>query len=268
MQPIFQNTTSSTNFSDRSFNINNREGEAMLAQWLTTSNYTVVLTGAGMSTESGLLDFRSAQAGLWNTKNPQQLASTYALKYNREEFIAFYQYRIRTLRQCNPQAGHLILAEWEKRGIVQNIITQNVDGFHQQAGSQNVIELHGSLRTVHCQQCHQAHASDMYINEELHCACGGFLRPSVVLFGESLPAKAIENAWSAAQKADLLIVLGSSLQVSPANQLPLIAKRNGAKLVIVNMEPTEADNWADLVIHHRKIGEVLKEIDNELKDGE
>jgi NAD-dependent deacetylase len=240
----------------------------MLAQWLKTSRYTVVLTGAGMSTESGLPDFRSAQTGLWNKKNPQQLASTYALKHHREEFIAFYQYRIRTLHQCKPHAGHIILSEWEKRGIVQNIITQNVDGFHQQAGSKNVIELHGSLRTIHCQSCHKVYASDMYINEEFYCACGGFLRPSVVLFGESLPSDAIEKAWSAAQKAELLIVLGSSLQVSPANQLPLLAKRNGAKLVIVNMEPTELDEWADLVIHHRKIGEVLKELDNELKAGE
>jgi NAD-dependent deacetylase len=240
----------------------------MLAEWLKMSSYTVVLTGAGMSTESGLPDFRSAQTGLWNKKNPQQLASTYALKHNRDEFIKFYQYRIRTLQQCKPHAGHIILADWEKRGIVQGIITQNVDGFHQQAGNKNVIELHGSLRTVHCQLCHKVYASDMYINEKFHCTCGGFLRPSVVLFGESLPANAIENAWSAAQKAELLIVLGSSLQVSPANQLPLIAKRNGAKLVIVNMEPTELDEWADLVIHHRKIGEVLKEMDNELKVGE
>jgi NAD-dependent deacetylase len=240
----------------------------MLAQWLKTSRYTVVLTGAGMSTESGLPDFRSAQTGLWNMKNPQQLASTYALEHNRDEFIEFYQYRIRTLQQCKPHAGHILLAEWEKHGIVQSIITQNVDGFHQQAGSKNVIELHGSLRTVHCQRCHKVYASDMYINEEFNCTCGGFLRPSVVLFGESLPSDAIEKAWLAAQKADLLIVLGSSLQVSPANQLPLIAKRNGAKLAIVNMEPTELDEWADLVIHHRKIGEVLKELDNELKAGE
>jgi NAD-dependent deacetylase len=124
------------------------------------------------------------------------------------------------------------------------------------------------LRTVHCQSCHKVYASDMYINENFHCACGGFLRPSVVLFGESLPSDAIEKAWLAAQKAELLIVLGSSLQVSPANQLPLIAKRSGAKLAIVNMEPTELDEWADLVIHHQKIGEVLKEMDNELKAGE
>jgi NAD-dependent deacetylase len=240
----------------------------MLAQWLKTSRYTVVLTGAGMSTESGLPDFRSAQTGLWSKKNPQQLASTYALEHNRDEFIAFYQYRIRTLHQCKPHAGHIILAEWQKQGIVQSIITQNVDGFHQQAGSENVIELHGSLRTVHCQRCHKVYDSNLYVNEQFNCACGGFLRPSVVLFGESLPSDAIDQAWLAAQKAELLIVLGSSLQVSPANQLPLIAKRNGAKLAIVNMEPTELDEWADLVIHHRKIGEVLKEMDNELKAGE
>ncbi len=241
------------------------EGGNMLTKWLKVSQYTVVLTGAGMSTESGLPDFRSAKAGLWSKKNPQQLASTFALKHNRDDFISFYQYRIRTLHECKPHLGHMILAKWQKRGIVQNIVTQNVDGFHKQAGSENVIELHGSLRTIHCQRCHQVYDSDLYIHEQFHCTCGGFLRPSVVLFGESLPIDAIEQAWSVAQKAELLIVLGSSLQVSPANQLPLLAKRNGSKFAIINMEPTELDEWADVVIHHRKIGDVLREIDEQLK---
>lgn len=237
----------------------------MLAKWLLNSDYTVVLTGAGMSTESGLPDFRSAQNGLWQKKNPQQLASTHALEHHRDEFISFYQYRIRTLQQCQPHAGHALLAEWEKRGMIQSIITQNVDGFHQRAGSENVIELHGSLRSVHCQRCHQVYESDIYLRDDFTCTCGGFLRPSVVLFGESLPMDAMEKAWLAAQQAKLFIILGSSLQVSPANQLPLIAKRNGSKLVIVNMEPTELDEWADIVIHERKIGDVLQEINKELQ---
>lgn len=233
----------------------------MLERWLKNSSYTVVFTGAGMSTESGLPDFRSAKTGLWRTKNPQQLASTYALKHNREEFIAFYQYRIRTLLECQPHIGHTILANWQKRGLIHQIVTQNVDGFHQQAGSTNVVELHGTLRTVYCLRCKQTYDAKRYVDEQFECTCGGFLRPSVVLFGESLPYDAIEQAWTAAERADLWIVLGSSLQVSPANELPVIAKRTGAKLVIVNMEPTPLDEWADLLIHGRKIGEVLKEID-------
>ncbi|MBB5356538.1 NAD-dependent deacetylase [Anoxybacillus mongoliensis] len=233
----------------------------MLEKWLKESSYTVVFTGAGMSTESGLPDFRSANTGLWHTKNPQQLASTYALTHNRQEFIAFYQYRIRTLLECRPHVGHMILANWQKQGIIHQIVTQNVDGFHQQAGSTNVIELHGTLRTVRCLRCKQTYDAKRYVEEQFECTCGGFLRPSVVLFGESLPHDAIEQAWKAAERADLWIVLGSSLQVSPANELPVIAKRNGAKLVIVNMEPTPFDDWADLIVHGRKIGEVLQEID-------
>jgi NAD-dependent deacetylase len=233
----------------------------MLERWLKESSYTVVFTGAGMSTESGLPDFRSTKSGLWRTKNPQQLASTYGMQHNRDEFIAFYQYRIRTLLECQPHIGHTILANWQTRGLIHQIITQNVDGFHQRAGSTNVIELHGTLRTVHCSRCKQTYDAKRYVDEQLKCTCGGFLRPSVVLFGEPLPHDAFEQAWTAAERADLWIVLGSSLQVSPANELPVAAKRGGAKLVIVNMEPTPLDDWADLLIHDRKIGEMLQEID-------
>ncbi|NNU90034.1 NAD-dependent deacylase [Anoxybacillus sp. CHMUD] len=233
----------------------------MLEKWLKKSSYTVVFTGAGMSTESGLPDFRSTKSGLWRTKNPQQLASTYAMQHNRDEFIAFYQYRIRALLECQPHIGHTILANWQTRGLIHQIITQNVDGFHQRAGSTNVIELHGTLRTVHCSRCKQTYDAKRYVDEQLKCTCGGFLRPSVVLFGEPLPHDAFEQAWTAAERADLWIVLGSSLQVSPANELPVAAKRGGAKLVIVNMEPTPLDDWADLLIHDRKIGEMLQEID-------
>ncbi|ANB58270.1 sir2 family protein [Anoxybacillus sp. B7M1] len=237
----------------------------LLAKLMLDSMHTVILTGAGMATESGLPDFRSVQTGLWQQKDPQRLASTHALQYHREDFISFYQYRIRTLRQCQPHAGHRILADWEARGLIQTVITQNVDGFHQQAGSRKVIELHGSLRTIRCSRCNQSYESDAYLDDTFSCTCGGFLRPSVVLFGEALPAEAVEQAWRAAERAKLFIVLGSSLQVSPANQLPLIAKRNGAQLVIVNLEPTELDEWADLVIQNRKIGDVLAETDRELE---
>ncbi|EZP77036.1 NAD-dependent deacetylase [Parageobacillus genomosp. 1] len=239
----------------------------MIASWLMSSRHAVVLTGAGMSTESGLPDFRSEKTGLWTRFNPQQLASTYALEHHRQAFIEFYQYRIRTLQACRPHEGHMILADWQQRGLIQEIVTQNVDGFHQQAGSRHVIELHGSLRTVHCQQCGNTFNSIVYLEHRFTCECGGFLRPSVVLFGEMLPEQALEQAWQAAQTADVLIILGSSLQVSPANQLPLVAKRNGAKIAIVNWEPTELDDIADVVINKRKIGDVLREINDEWKAG-
>lgn len=238
--------------------------EQMLLQKLKESNYTVVLTGAGMSTESGLPDFRSSD-GLWEKEDPSRIASTDALNRNVEKFFEFYRHRVLGLQDCKPHAGHDILAKWEKEGVIQSIITQNVDGFHTEAGSRNVAELHGTLQKVHCQLCGKEYDNDKYVNEQYQCECGGKLRPSVVLFGEMLPEDALLMAVKESEKADLFIVLGSSLTVTPANQFPLIAKQNGAYLAIVNMEPTELDIYADETIHEREIGELLKELDDGFK---
>ncbi|AXI10860.1 NAD-dependent protein deacylase [Oceanobacillus zhaokaii] len=233
----------------------------MLKNFLNEAKYTVVFTGAGMSTESGLPDFRSSNQGLWRKKDPSKIASTNALNENVNEFIDFYRERVLGVKEYNAHKGHYILADWEKRGIIQSIITQNVDGFHQQAGSKRVAELHGTLQKLHCQKCGKVYDSVEYINQEYYCSCGGVLRPSIVLFGETLPEEAFQFALTETEKADLFIVLGSSLTVTPANQFPLIAKENGAKLVIVNQERTEMDRYADLVINERKIGSILKELD-------
>ena len=227
---------------------------------LQESNYTVIFTGAGMSTESNLPDFRSAASGLWNKFNPMELATIDAMRNNTKEFKEFYTMRIEALQDVQPHMGHTILAEWEEKGQIQSVITQNVDGFHQRAGSKKVAELHGTLRHCHCNDCGQIYDNEQFVNNDTKCKCGGMIRPSVVLFGENLPEEALDFAEVEARKAELFIVLGSSLQVSPANYFPSIAKRNGAKLVIVNMEPTPLDGIADLVIHGRKIGEVLGEL--------
>ncbi|PAV31647.1 NAD-dependent protein deacylase [Virgibacillus profundi] len=232
----------------------------MLKKWLNESNYTVVFTGAGMSTESGLPDFRSSK-GLWKQKDPSKIASTEALNDNVSEFIDFYRERVLGVKEYKPHKGHYILADWEKRGKIQSIITQNVDGFHQQAGSKQVAELHGTLQKLHCQSCGKVYSSEEYINQEYYCSCGGILRPSIILFGETLPRDAFQSALAETEKADLFIVLGSSLSVTPANQFPLIAKDNGAKLVIVNMEQTEFDYYADQVINEKEIGALLEELD-------
>lgn len=236
----------------------------MLSQWLKESNYTVILTGAGMSTESGLPDFRSANTGMWNQEDPSKIASTEALNKNVEKFFEFYRHRVLGLEECKPHKGHEILVKWEREGVIRSIITQNVDGFHDEAGSENVAELHGTMKRVHCHSCGKVYGNEKYADKQFHCECGGKLRPSVVLFGEMLPEDAIMKAAEESEKADLFIVLGSSLTVTPANQFPLIAKQNGAKLVIVNLEPTEFDIYADLVINDRKIGEVLQEADQQL----
>jgi NAD-dependent deacetylase len=235
-----------------------------LKQFLEESNYTVVLTGAGMSTESGLPDFRSAKSGMWNGINPLQLASTDALENKKEDFYKFYRKRIEDLQGVNFHIGHEILANWEEKGIVKSIITQNVDGFHHKAGSKKVYELHGTLRNCHCNDCDGTYSCEEFIDGVNQCQCGGTIRPSVVLFGESLPEEATLGAVKETEKADLFIVLGSSLSVSPANWFPMAAKENGSKVVIVNMEPTELDEDADLIINDTKIGELLRTLDESL----
>ncbi len=232
----------------------------MLEKWLDEAKYTVVFTGAGMSTESGLPDFRS-QEGLWRKKDPAKIASTDALNHNVEDFIAFYRERVLGVKEYGPHIGHEILAKWEENGKVQSIITQNVDGFHQVAGSKRVAELHGTLQKLHCEKCGREYGSSAYMKETFYCECGGVLRPSIVLFGESLPQDAFAFALEETEKADLFIVLGSSLTVTPANQFPMLAKENGAKLVIVNQDDTPFDRYADLMIQDKKIGELLREVD-------
>jgi NAD-dependent deacetylase len=220
----------------------------------------VVFTGAGMSTESGLPDFRSAQ-GMWKQR-PESLATLNALSQTPADFYFFYQWRILKLGQVSPNAGHLALTLLEKTGQVHHVITQNVDGLHQLAGSEQVSELHGTLKSIRCQQCGSSFASrellptregweaeyqrgDYQIGPECFCRkCGGNLRPDVVLFGEALPNEAWRQSKEWSSKADLFVVIGSSLVVSPANLLPQTAVQAGAKLLIINQEPTPLDHMA------------------------
>ncbi|MCG3087726.1 NAD-dependent deacylase [Sporosarcina cyprini] len=238
----------------------------MLASLIRNSKHTIVFTGAGMSTESGLPDFRSANSGLWEQEDPSRVASTEALNQNVEQFFRFYRHRVLGVQDCKPHAGHFILADWERKGLIQGVITQNVDGFHTDAGTVNSMELHGTLQKVHCQTCGKVYGNDRYSEEQYYCPCGGTLRPSVVLFGEMLPENTFAKALHEAEKCELFIVLGSSLTVTPANQFPLLAKEQGAKLVIVNREPTLFDHYADLVIHDTDIGVVLAQADQELRE--
>lgn len=231
-----------------------------LVSLLKSSQYTVIFTGAGMSTESGLPDFRSKSRGLWEKFNPNELANVHALKHNTKEFTDFYRYRLSEVTKYKPHEGHFILAEWERKGLIKGIITQNVDGFHHDAGSQNVMELHGTFRSFHCHDCKKEQSRDAYLAGDTICSdCGGVIRPGIVLFGETLPQDVFLQAEIITSKADLFIVLGSSLSVSPANMFPIQAKQHGAKLVIVNREPTELDDYADHLIHNRNIKDLLIE---------
>lgn len=236
-----------------------------LAHLMKQSNRTVVLTGAGMSTESGIPDFRSS-TGLWRNINPRIVASTESLQKNYEQFREFYQTRMNALDNCKPHEGHLILTDFEKRGLISLIATQNVDQLHQQAGSKNVAELHGNIVTIRCQKCGKPHAKEQFQNNSICTYCSGKLRPNVVLFGETLPSEAWDRTLHEIHQADLVIVIGTSLEVYPVNQLPSMSK---GKLVYINWEQasTSVHYSFDLVLEG-SAGEILADVYQELGDFE
>lgn len=242
------------------------DNEDTLASWIRDARNTVVFTGAGMSTESGLRDFRS-KGGLWRDEEVASLATVDALYHKKEAFVSFYRWRIEQVLKYEPHMGHRLLAQWEQQGLIKTVITQNVDDYHERAQSRCVLHLHGTIGTVHCQQCGQKKPSKTFLQDTgILCShCNGDMRPSVVLFGESLPTDVWQRAEKASLEADLLLVLGSSLQVSPANQLPLVAKQSGARFVIVNYEPTPLDSEADLTLH-AAVGETLAKINKVLEE--
>lgn len=236
-----------------------------LAALMQSARRTVVFTGAGMSTESGLPDFRS-EGGLWKqNRRFEELASLSALRDEYREFVEFYRFRLRTLARSKPNRGHQVLASLQRRGLIAALITQNVDGYHEQAGSEGVLNLHGRLERIHCQRCEaEAPLAAFLSGSEPVCAsCSGKLRPSLVLFGESLDSRVLGEAFQVSAQADLFLVLGSSLLVSPANSLPKIAVDRGATLVIVNREPTQYGALATLDLR-ASIGETLSAVEHEL----
>lgn len=227
---------------------------AEAAELLASSRRAVALTGAGVSTESGLPDFRSP-GGLWSgVEDPMAIASRSALEQRPERFFAFYRERLARLGAAAPNPAHRALAALERAGRLRAVITQNVDGLHQAAGSRAVIELHGNLREAACTRCGAVHpisalSAALEADRLPRCPrCGGLLKPNVVLFEDMLP----EAAWRAAQRAaracDLLLVVGSSLQVTPAAYLPQEALDCGGRLIIVNREATPYDGRAEVVI--------------------
>jgi NAD-dependent protein deacetylase/lipoamidase len=221
-----------------------------LARLIVERQPCVVLTGAGVSTESGIPDFRSA-SGIWAQYDPMEYATIDAFRRDPEKVWDFYSKRLGVLTEAKPNPAHQALAELERRGLVEAVITQNVDRLHERAGSQNVIEVHGSLRTSSCLECGHSEPFDRVV--ELlpvpRCDdCGAVLKPDVVMFGELLPADAIDRAFDLARGAGLFLVVGSSLEVYPVAGLPDEALAAGATLAIVNRGPTPYDHIADLKI--------------------
>jgi len=233
-----------------------KEAKEMVDLVLSSSN-ALALTGAGISTESGIPDYRSPGTGLWE-KMDQSIVSLDGFLRDPTKYYS-YAVELYPIRQsARPNPAHYLLAEFEKRELLNGVITQNIDGLHQDAGSANVHELHGSLRQAVCLNCSLLYPMDEVMqrvisgeNPPLCKACKGLLKPNAVFFGEILPNIPWKKALELTQMTDLLLVFGSSLQVSPANMLPDIALRGGARLVIVNLTPTPYDGEATLMVRQR-----------------
>jgi NAD-dependent deacetylase len=223
----------------------------MLAELIRANPPCVVLTGAGISTESGIPDFRSP-TGVWASYDPREVASIDGLRRDPARAWEFYARRLGLLADVRPNDGHLALAELERAGVVIAVITQNVDGLHERAGSREVVEMHGSLRTASCPACGRRVAMEeaLALLPVPACAdCGGPLKPDVVMFGELLPEHEVERASDLARRAGCLLVVGSSLEVWPVAGLPADVLASGGRLAVVNRDPTPYDGRADVVIH-------------------
>ncbi len=215
----------------------------------------VVLTGAGISTPSGIPDFRSEGSGLWSHTEPMEVASLTTFRTTPERFFNWFQPLASQIFDAQPNPAHTAVADFERAGHVRAILTQNIDGLHQKAGSKNVIELHGTLRTFSCTNCFRQYDATPFLQPYIqtgeipHCPnCDGILKPDVILFGEQLPLSAWVEAERAARQCDLMVVAGSSLEVLPVAKLPMLALDRAAHLIIINNTPTYLNARADVII--------------------
>jgi NAD-dependent deacetylase len=235
------------------------------ATLIQKANNVVAMTGAGISTPSGIPDFRSPNSGLWEHVDPLSVASIFSFRQNPQHFYDWIRSLAPLFLEAEPNPAHHALAALERVGKMSATITQNIDGLHRRAGSETVYELHGHLREVTCIRCYEIQDSAKVFDKFLKDGqvprhdCGGVLKPNVILFGEQLPMREFVAAQVAVKQADLMLVVGSSLEVAPASNLPELALENGARLVIINSQPSFLDASADLVIR-TDIAEVLPRI--------
>ncbi|MGD9345292.1 MAG: NAD-dependent deacylase [Candidatus Aminicenantes bacterium] len=246
------------------------ESYKAIAADIRRAKRAVAFTGAGISSESGIPTYRGT-GGLWSKYDPDRYANIHYFKKDPSYYWSFFRdVRYPTLKEVLPNKAHLALAEMERMGYMQTVITQNIDGLHQAAGSSSVIELHGTTRIITCMNCSEEYPmEDVYpiLEEEIPplCReCQGVLRPSVIFFGESLKPGVIGRAYEESDGCDLFLVVGSSLVVYPAANLPVTAKGKGARLAIINTDPTPMDQMADYVLRE-EAGTALPKIVSRLK---
>jgi NAD-dependent deacetylase len=230
-------------------------------EWLDAAASVAVLTGAGISAESGVPTFRGA-GGLWRNFRPEDLATPEAFARNPQLVWEWYDWRRSLIAKAEPNAGHRAVAELESHLAGHFwLVTQNVDGLHDRAGSRRIIKLHGDIWMVRCVGCDREGRNDQVPLAPLppRCACGALLRPGVVWFGEMLPPQALEQAYAAAERAEVFLVLGTSSVVYPAAALPRIALGHGARVIEINLEPTDLSPLAHISLRG-KVGELLPQI--------
>ena len=231
---------------------------------LRQARHAVALTGAGISTPSGIPDYRSPKSGLWETAaDMMEVASAYGFRHHPQTFYDWLKPLLLVIRAAQPNPAHIALAQLESAGKLKGVITQNIDLLHGRAGSANVYEVHGHLREIVCPACHYIlpaePALDAFVETGKIPRCGRchhIMKPNVVLFGEMLPWNAMKAAQHHARSADLMLVAGSSLEVAPAGDLPLTAVNNGARLIVINYQETHLDHRADVIIR-ADLAEVL-----------
>jgi NAD-dependent deacetylase len=238
-------------------------GAARVAELLRGSERAVVLTGAGVSVPSGIPDFRTPGKGLWEKVNPMEVAHIDAFRRDPDRFWSFYSKRFSGLIDKRPNAAHEAIAELERRGLVRGVITQNIDRLHRAAGSERVVEVHGSIDHCVCLECGGRFSLDQVLemlaagSGTPECsACIAALKPDVVLFGELLPAEAMAEAHALAQEADVMLCVGSSLEVFPVASLPGVTLESGGRIALVTQGPTPYDSDAEVKLD----GDVVAEL--------
>jgi NAD-dependent deacetylase len=245
------------------------EAAQRLAELIRGSGSVVALTGAGISVPSGIPDFRSPGTGIWENVDPMEVAHIDAFQRDPEHFWSFYSRRFQALADKRPNPAHQALAALERAGLLDAVITQNIDRLHRQAGSREVIEVHGSIDSSSCLSCGARYLLEDVRRREAsdragvpRCECGRPLKPDVVLFGEYLPVAAIARAERLAAEADLMMCIGSSLEVYPVAGLPELTLRAGGELAIVTQGPTPLDGAAAVRMH----GDVVEELGSLLEE--
>ncbi len=226
------------------------------AELLMTCQNGIAFTGAGISTSSGIPDFRSPESGLWEDETAVTAASFRGFRDHPQRFYDCLRPLIIQIMSAQPNAAHYALAHLEEKGFLKGVITQNIDMLHTQAGTKTIYEVHGHMREATCLSCYRVYPCEEAFKQSLldHrvplCShCGGVLKPNIILMGEQLPYRAWQGAKNAARCCDLMLIVGSSLEVVPVGDLPRLAKSHGAKVILINLQPTDQDTLADVVIH-------------------